>query len=138
MSIGLDFFVNKRSVLTGVEMISDMSFLGAKYGNSNGCVFILDGLAYAAVEDPDDGYRSSLGSIIAVSNDVVKNRFPGVTVIGQASNSENDLVTFLDINSDRPVLEIGTDRSDGYYPCFVANFRPENMLVNVDERWGTW
>lgn len=91
--------------------------------------FVLDGKTYSAVEDPDDGYRSMLGTLIE-SQLPVKNKFPACNVVGTWKADGDELVVLLDCKTGKPVLEVGTDYSDDYYPCFIANFVPENMAIN--------
>ena len=48
----------------------------------------------------------------------VKNTFPAVKL------------ELLDCKTGKTVLEVGTENTDDYYPCFVANWSPENMACN--------
>jgi hypothetical protein len=122
-------------VLTGVDF-GDQTI--ERYGsleNSQVMNFVLDGVTYSAVEDPDDGYRSMMGSLL-VSDVPVKNTFAGVTVMGIMRGPEqhgdgNDILDLYDVANAKPVLSVGTDYSDGYYPSFVAVFSPENLHVNA-------
>ena len=44
--------------------------------------------------------------------------------------SENDVLELLDCKTGKTVLEVGTENTGDYYPCFVANWSPENMACN--------
>lgn len=95
--------------------------------------FMLDGRTYTAIEDPDDGYRSTMKEI-GVSDVQLENRFPGVEVnIVWAENTDdetNNYLQFIDVETQKVVLEVGTENTDDYYPCYVAHFFPENMSHN--------
>lgn len=96
--------------------------------------FRLDGRVYLATEDPDDGYRSCLGSL-EVSDAAVKNTFPPCRVLVRCSPTANrDTIEVIDVVTGLTVLEVGTDRDDSYYPWFVARFTPENMAVNAKRK----
>jgi len=136
-SIDMKSLVGKH-VLTGVD---EENRKIEHWGDLEDCQcinFVLDGITYTAIEDPDDGYRSSLDGII-VSLDKVRNNFPPVEVIvsyrtkGESDwddGNECDILDVVDVKSGKRVLEIGTDNTDDYYPCFVANFTPENFYYN--------
>jgi len=56
--------------------------------------------------------------------------FPGVEVVVRKKPNdygENDTLEFINSKNGEVVLEVGTDNSDDYYPCFVANFYPEKI-----------
>ena len=100
---------------------------------SNFVRFIIDGVTYKAVEDPSDGYRSMLGKILVDSADV-KNTFPAINVCVNIVTSYDDsdtnpevyesILEFRDCKTGKVILSIGTDYSNGYYPCFVSSFTP--------------
>jgi len=61
----------------------------------------------------------------------MKNVFKRVKVLAILHAGENaDILELKDIETGKIVLEVGTDRSDDYYPSFVAYFMPENMVLN--------
>lgn len=98
--------------------------------------FVLDGVTYSAIENPDDGYRSMLGEL-KVSDAKLTNMFPACEVIGslRTKNSseyggEDDVLELRDVATGKLVLEVGTENIDDYYPGFVAAFHPENMFIN--------
>ena len=103
--------------------------------------FIIDGKGYVAHEDPDDGYRSMLGELRSFSVDNILNKFEPVEIYAEFSYAEKELVKLYDCQTKKIVLELGTDNSDDYYPCFVGSFTPENMVINRErhpEQWGSW
>ena len=91
-----------------------------------GCKFVLDGVTVVAVEDEDDGYRSFLDEV-RVESGGVSNLFPPCSVIGQM---DEEILVFVDEDTKKTVLRVGTDNSDSYYPYFVSEFTPENMAIN--------
>jgi hypothetical protein len=110
---------------------------GDGYEDSSVCRFRLDGVVYIAIEDPSDGYRSSMRTL-TISNDAnMENVFPPIDVIGKHRDANeygdvDDVLELVDAVTGKVVLEVGTDRSDDYYPSFVASFHPENMATNAD------
>lgn len=97
--------------------------------------FRLDGVVYMAVEDPNDGYRSSMRSI--ESGDwPMTNTFPPVRVVGRhvtkgEYGGEDDILELIDVVTGKPVLRVGTDNLDDYYPGFVCFFDPTAMATNA-------
>lgn len=96
-------------------------------------LFILDDVTYEAIEDPDDGYRSCLESLM-VSDKEVRTKFPKQEVVCKMKeddkNYSNDILQFIDVITGKVVLEVGTDHYDDYYPCCVMNWYPENLAIN--------
>jgi hypothetical protein len=103
--------------------------------------FRLDGKTYTAVEDPSDGYRSSM-KYIAVTDDPIKNSFAPVRVLARMKPNDdyyyvNDVLEFIYLGNGQVVLEVGTRNVDDYYPSFVGSFYPENM-GEVNALMGSW
>jgi hypothetical protein len=95
--------------------------------------FQLGKIVYQCIEDPSDGYRSSMREI-RLSKEPIKNRFKGVKVIGKHSDKGEDILELIDVKTGKTVLMVGTDNSDDYYPSFVASFQPENMWINRERK----
>lgn len=98
--------------------------------------FILDGRLFSVVENPDDGYRSSMDDIIENRESlIITNTFTPCEVFGtfRPNNSyeDFDVVDFFDIVTGKVVMSIGTASVGDYYPSFVGDFTPENMASNV-------
>ena len=122
--------------LSGVEMSNfDAKDYCGGTSTVNCCKFKLDGKVHVAVEDPEDGYRSCLGKIFIAKNNNLNNEFREVEVCGHinVSNRSKDLIEFIDTTTGLTVLEVGTDHTDDYYPCYVASFHPENMIINKEK-----
>lgn len=119
-----------KHVLTGVDSYSKLVDSFYEKVDANCISFILDGRTYTAVEDPDDGYRSSMQSIF-IDKVKVKNTFPEVQVLcvmKENSNwEENDILSVIDVDTGALILEVGTGNTDDYYPYFVGNWYPENI-----------
>ncbi|MCR5943480.1 hypothetical protein FG152_22110 [Ochrobactrum sp. XJ1] len=133
--------------LVGKHMLDAVDFTNEKTSDddwcedSQVCRFRLDDVTYKAIEDPDDGYRSHLKELVLDPNAKMNNVFPAVLVVAEMKPEKpdkeawehdrtHDILIFKDALTGLPVLEIGTDNTDDYYPSFVANFSPQNMAIN--------
>lgn len=118
--------------LTGVEMLVVTEKNGWGYAEDvNAVRFVLDGVVYQATEDPDDGYRSMLGTIGVIEGATVKYMFPPVKVRCAMSDEVNEeILHFTDMDNGEIILKIGTDCSDDWYPWCVMEWTPENMACN--------
>lgn len=107
---------------------------GDELEDASGIRFRLDGVVYTAVEDPSDGYRSSMNNLF-VDRDTMTNVFPPIRVLAMkkpdGKYDSNDTLQLVDVVTGKIVLEVGTDNSDDYYPSFVGAFWPEHMATNV-------
>lgn len=125
-------------ILTGVYLGS----FEIEEGYNKGCIcnsvdFIIDGNTYTAIEDPDDGYRSSLKEIVCDNSRVVNNIFSPVKVVcawmPNGKYYEHQVLDFIDVITGKIVLSVGTENVDDYYPAFVSRFHPENMILNINK-----
>ena len=101
---------------------------------SNVIHFRLDGITYSAFEDPNDGYRSCMKEL-SVSHTDIKNTFHQVEVLGIHKTKDSfgcgsDIIEFIDTETAKPVLRVGTSAVKDFYPSYVAWFCPENMVIN--------
>lgn len=99
------------------------------------CRFRLDGVVYMAIEDPDDGYRSSMREMVIDNDAKMNNVFTPQEVVGRhrtegSYSDKDDVLELIDTSTGKTVLEVGTADVDDYYPCFVAAFHPEAMSCN--------
>lgn len=132
-TVELDSLVGEH-VLTGVDLSTDrVKTYGEHFEDANVIRFRLDGKVYTAVEDPNDGYRSSMDRLF-VEDCPIKNEFAPVRVLAKKKGNEKwaviDTIELVDLVTGKVVLEVGTDNSDDYYPCFVAAFWPEHISIN--------
>lgn len=137
--VSLDSLVGEH-VLTGVDLVEfrtkDEEPEAWSDDVAQRVVFTLDGVTYKASEDPGDGYRSSLRSLLIGGE--VRNTFPpcrvictrGVPPTGGYETSRDSLV-MTDTATGKVVLEIGTHNDDDYYPSFVGFFDPTAMAINA-------
>jgi len=117
------------------------TFAGHKYDfygvDSHAFCFGLDGskIAFEAICDPSDGYRSYLESVLISTKNCIFSRKPiarvTLTKCVQASELSLSAMTmktyfigyeFIDRNA-HVWLRMGTDYTDDYYPFFVFNYQ---------------
>lgn len=117
--------------LVGEKMFSGIDFENDKVkalGFDGQCVnFILDNKTYTAVEDPQDGYRSSMREIKEGITQV-RNIFPPVKVLARMKpDGKHDVLELINIANGKTVFEVGTENYGDGYPYWVARFSPENI-----------
>lgn len=126
-----------KHLLSGVDRLSESLEHWGSYANCDVINFVLDGVTYSVIEDPGDGYRSSMREIV-VSERRVANNFPPVEVVGvyrdRRSYYVSDILEVYDTLSGRLVIEVGTENTDDWYPYYVANFNPENITPLKKEK----
>ena len=121
--------------LSGVDRLNEnIELCGDEFQDCEVLNFVLDNKTYTAIQDPQDGYRSSMKEI-KISNAKVVNIFCPQRVMCiyrvQLGSHECDLLEMYDVHNGKLVLSVGTDNTDDYYPYWVASFYPENMSVNT-------
>jgi hypothetical protein len=127
-SVELEDLIGKR-MLSGVDFVDAREIFGDQY-DARAISFILDGITYTAVKDPRGGYRSTMLDI-RVSSIELKNTFSPCEVLCMMRlEYDTNILDAIDTTTCKVVLSIGTDFSGDYYPCFVAEFTPENLSVN--------
>lgn len=109
--------------LVGRHMMSGVDFIPGGDNAPAELRFVLDGVAFAVIEDPSDGYRSMLDGVFFYKG-IVNNAFPAVSVyLSKLDDDTSDLYNMA-TNEGKVVVQFGTENSDDYYPCFVAYFDP--------------
>lgn len=92
--------------------------------------FMLDGITFEAIEDPDDGYRSYCDNII-ISDEKPKYTFPDYEVLCKmkpdTNEDEHEVLMGVDPCTGLVIFEIGTLYINDYYPCCHFEYHPENM-----------
>lgn len=102
------------------------------YGVDNNC-FKLDDVAYEAVEDEADGYRSMLGCVETRDVDgkiffrtpiarVVLERSEGYEKNEWGGEAPMDLYKLTDLHDGHCWLRFGTENYDDYYPSFIFDY----------------
>lgn len=121
--------------LVGEHELSGVDFESVLDAPANSIRFVLDGRIYVATEDENDGYRSSMESLVVVDGPPVANTFPPTRVvvshITAGEYDTNDYLAFTDIANGQVVLEVGTENISDYYPGFVNHFYPDRLAVNA-------
>jgi hypothetical protein len=129
-------FIDKEFRLSGVDTVSlsTSKAWGDEYEDCQAVNFKLDGVTFSAIEDPSDGYRSTLNVVKVIPDNSIKNTFPECRVVARDTSLDHEdrkTVSFVDIITGRTVLEIGTNYRDDYYPSFVGYFNPTAMVTNT-------
>lgn len=98
------------------------------YGVDN-YMFKLDNHIWEVIEDPEDGYRSSLGPVEARhENDKKVNRIffrEPIAIVSVVEDSEVGTgYALIDCEIEHTWLKFGTDNTENYYPCFYFNYTP--------------
>ncbi len=120
--------------LSSVDItIEKVKQYGETYEDAEAIRFVLDGITYKAIENPDDGYRSYCNEL-EVCNEIVSNTFAPHKVMAKmkedGSYQKNDTLQLIDVITGKVVLEVGTDNTDDYYPYCVMQWNPENLAAN--------
>lgn len=125
-----------------------MKLIGCEFDfhGAQGNMVRLNGIVYEFLEDPDDGYRSHLGAVRISPASEHTGFFPNpiAKVILVSTDDEeswpegwqppapdhyHDLgfsgFFFLDTQDHHCWVQIGTERHDAYYPCFVTSYCPK-------------
>ena len=128
--------------ITGVKKLDAVDFSTESikswddmYEDCQVCRFRLDDVVYVAIEDPEDGYRSSMKELFIDNNAKIKNVFKKIDVICRHRNkmdnhTDADVLELIDAKTGKIVLEVGTENTDDYYPWFTASFNPKAMCLN--------
>jgi len=114
--------------LVGTHWLSGVDYLGENHKGADVIRFVLDGVIYAAYENEEDGYRSSLGEIEIESKPVL-NMFRRTKVMVSIDKDEA-MASFADAKNGKEIMAIGTGNWSDYYPYFVASFDPKSLHWN--------
>ncbi|MFW6028786.1 MAG: hypothetical protein ACOCRO_00885 [Halanaerobiales bacterium] len=118
--------------LSGVEFDSTDPRSGSDENKANRMTLIIDDIPFGFVEDPTDGYRSSM-KCVELSDAVVRNTFNPILLNFTYWDEEHHelLVAHLpniqEKKLETAVLQVGTDNTDDYYPCYVDYWSPEKL-----------
>lgn len=130
--------------LVGIHMLDAVDYGQVDVRQSYGSETVLcnmlrmriDNVTYVCIENPDDGYRSSMRALrtLEPGETPILNVFGYIIVeckhdVGVADTT-NDLLKVYDVENGKLILEVGTANTDDYYPYYVANWSPENMHIN--------
>lgn len=92
--------------------------------------FKLGSTVYEAIEDPDDGYRSYLGSVEVVDSKAIFFNQPLAEVTVLSVDEVNGNGAFegyklVDTHDGHVWLVFGTENTDDYYPWFTFKYLPK-------------
>lgn len=111
----------------------------------DGFVIQIDGVNYAAYEDPDDGYRS-YGSFHKTDKPCT-NTFPpqevllervkeeGKNGLDEEPEPEREMLYLANPVTKEVILEVGTTWYDSYYPMGRCFFNPAAMPINKNNKY---
>jgi len=102
-----------------IEDILENDVLYSFYGVDNN-YFKLGSIVFEVVEDPDDGYRSYLGSVPIVNYNGIFHKRPLANVKYLSSGDMH----YLTDENGHVWLAFGTDTEEEYYPLFVFSYVP--------------
>jgi hypothetical protein len=125
--IELKDLAGKQHLLSGVEYRPDT-------GNGASISFCLSGITYTAIENPSDGYRSSMRELIIGGS--AGSGFEPCLVEGRMTPDDgdrHDILELVDGTTHKVVLAVGTRRTDDYYPSFIVDWQPQNLRINQPE-----
>jgi len=114
---------------------SEVDYYGADEGDN---AFKVDEVVFKALEDPDDGYRSYLGTInYSEDHNSIFFRAPIARVRIEAFDCEDGSrddrgYRFVDVEDGHVWLEFGTKDYNDYYPYFIFRHSPKNGKVNPE------
>lgn len=93
------------------------------YGVNCNC-FKLDEKVWEALEDPNDGYRSFMDSVVLNFDNLV---FPrqSLTRVKVLVDEDLDGFQLVDEKDGHVWLRFGTDETDCYYPFFAFEYQPK-------------
>jgi hypothetical protein len=104
-----------------------------KFYGVDGNLFKLGPCIFEAIEDPDDGYRSYLGSVEVRPNKtggaIFFKRALATVELVETGTSTYDGFSLVDVKDDHIWLRVGTDTSEDYYPSFVFDYLPKPQVV---------
>jgi hypothetical protein len=113
--------------------------------DADGVCFTLNDVTYLAFEDPSDGYRSSLGQLLAcqgpaysIGGDANITYIREEVICAHVETSEgHDGDDILEVRSKETggiIFRVGTANMDDYYPWFVNEWWPQNLSANSKMR----
>ena len=131
--------MDNYNIITLTDEYSEYEFYGV-WSNH----FKIGNLVFEAIEDPDDGYRSYLDSVVLCNEDTenMKNKFPrkplGVVRVicsGDSNGTKNE-IDIIDVKYNHKWLSVYTNHNCDYYPYFVFEYSPldPEKMYDVDDK----
>jgi len=134
-TVELESLVGKHTLTAVGSGTESIKCWGDGFEDCESLTFTLDGVTYSAVEDPDDGYRSSMRYLKVTDSRAEYAITPHEVIATMRGKdeygSENEVLDFVDAITGKVVLSVGTADIDDYYPGFVAEWVPQNLAANA-------
>lgn len=104
--------------------------------DANGCVIQLDSdLTVFVFEDPSDGYRSSASDPMVVKTPLCSfgcsPDYLCAPVLVRLWTGTAEGIELIDRRNGKTILRLGTDHSYDYYPCYICDWRPQDLAENA-------
>lgn len=109
------------------EHILSAAVLDALQGGEQVLRFTLDGKHYEAVEDKEDGYRTSFDYLIETGLAPFASFEPASVTVRESADKQHQCWEFISHKTGLVCMEFGTTDLDDYYPGFVGYFEPHNV-----------
>ena len=103
--------------------------------------FKLGDVVFEAIEDPDDGYRSYLESVVLSKPTGIFSKQPLTQVYVFPSNYDGDdydegnSFDLIDANTGHVWLSCYTEHTDDYYPMFCFNYTPDENKTTYSNNY---
>lgn len=121
-----------QHLLSGVEFDTTDPRGWSDGDKANRITLVIDDVPFGFVEDPNDGYRSTM-ECVELSDAIVNNTFEHILLDFTYINEEHHELLVAhkpgmnDKSLETAVLQVGTDNTDDYYPCYVDYWSPEKL-----------
>lgn len=111
--------------LSGVDRIEEKPQDDWSYSIADVLRFELDGVTYGAVEDPSDGYRSSMAELRVYEGRPAHTFDPVDCQVVYRSEQRYESCDLIEVIANgHVVLSVGTGNTNDYHPYFVARWDP--------------
>lgn len=111
--------------LSGVDRIEEKPQDDWSYSIADVLRFELDGVTYGAVEDPSDGYRSSMAEPRVYEGRPAHTFDPVDCQVVYRSEQRYESCDLIEVIANgHVVLSVGTGNTNDYCPYFVARWDP--------------
>lgn len=107
-----------------------VDLFGVAYGSDQDSVK-LDGVVWTFVCDPDDGYRSYCGDVRREPDTTIGPFFERAIARVVVREWEGGTVDGFELVDDtgHVWLTVGTDDTDDYYPSYVFDYTPKEVIA---------
>lgn len=125
--------------MTGIQNLAGLHKLSG-FDNSipdkkdleDGVCFIIDNKKYQLYTNPDDGWRSYMSDLFEEDVKCANVFEPEYVFIVYKRYSDFNGITIYNMFGEI-IAELGTNNMNGYYPCAINEFYPENLAINGEK-----